>query len=399
MSYDAPFAGLKVVDLSQGIAGPYSAMLLAQQGAQVIKVEGPGDGDWSRVLGVRYGEHTAFSIIGNLGKRSVAIDLKQDEGKAVLWRIIEGADVFIEGFRPGVIQRLGFDYEAVSAREPRILYLSISGFGQQGPLVGRPAMDPVLQAFSGLTGENHGEDGIPHRVPVIPVDMVTALYAFQALSSAIYARRDEPRGRYLDASLMQCAAGLQAIRMMSSILEGGAVRPGGSPAGIFRTADGWMSVTTIHDRDWFALCGAISRPDLAAEERFNKVADRHAQDGELMGMLRSIFATQSTAHWSQRLAEANVMHERVNRYADFVEEPQVQATGLISWLEQAGVPRKVPVANLPGMARFADGSPLATAPVVGQHTAQVLAECGYSASDIAGLAARGVIGVGTRADA
>ncbi len=394
MSYDAPFAGLKVVDLSQGIAGPYCAMLLAQQGAQVTKVEGPGDGDWSRVLGVRYGDHTAFSIIGNLGKRSVAVDLKQEEGKAVLWRIIEGADVFIEGFRPGVIQRLGFDYEAVAAREPRILYLSISGFGQHGPLVGRPAMDPVLQAFTGLTGENHGEDGIPHRVPVIPVDMVTSLYAFQALSSAIYARRDEPRGRYLDASLMQCAAGLQAIRMMSSILEGGAVRPGGSPAGNFRTADGWLSVTTIHDRDWLALCGAISRPDLAAEERFKKVADRHAQDAEVMGLLRSIFATQSSAHWSQRLADANVMHERINRYADFVEEPQVAATGLISWLEQAGVPRKVPVANLPGMARFADGAPLATSPMVGQHTAQVLGECGYAASEIAGLAERGVIAVG-----
>jgi len=214
------------------------------------------------------------------------------------------------------------------------------------------------------------------------------------LSSAIYARRDEPRGRYLDASLMQCAAGLQAIRMMSSILEGGAVRPGGSPAGNFRTADGWLSVTTIHDRDWVALCGAISRPDLAAEERFKKVADRHAQDVELMGLLRSIFATQSSAHWSQRLAEANVMHERVNRYADFVEEPQVAATGLISWLGQAGVPRKVPVANLPGMARFDDGAPLATSPVVGQHTAQVLGECGYPASEIADLAERGVIAVG-----
>jgi crotonobetainyl-CoA:carnitine CoA-transferase CaiB-like acyl-CoA transferase len=153
MSYEAPFAGLKVIDLSQGIAGPYCAMLLAQQGAQVIKLESPGDGDWSRVLGVRYGDHTAFSIIGNLGKRSVAIDLKQDDGKAVLWKLIEGADVFIEGFRPGVIKRLGFDYAAVSAREPRIIYLSISGFGQSGPLVDRPAMDPVLQAFTGLTAD------------------------------------------------------------------------------------------------------------------------------------------------------------------------------------------------------------------------------------------------------
>ena len=393
MSYDAPFAGLKVIDLSQGIAGPYCAMLLAQQGAQVIKVEGPGDGDWSRVLGVRYGDHSAFSIIGNLGKRSVAIDLKNDEGKAVLWRLIEGADVFIEGFRPGVIKRLGFDYEAVSAREPRIVYLSISGFGQSGPLVGRPAMDPVLQAFSGLTGENHGEDGIPHRVPTIPVDMVTALYSFQAMSSALYARRDEPRGRYLDSSLMQGAAGMQAIRMMSSLLEGGVVRPGGSPAGIFRTADGWISVTTILDRDWFALCEAIDRPDLAAQERFKKVADRHAQDEELMSMLRSLLITQTTAHWSQRLAKANVMHERVNRYADFVKEPQAIETGLFSWLSQPGLNRTVPVANLPGMARFEDGTPAATAPTVGQHTDEVLGECGYDAAQIAGLAQRGVIAV------
>ena len=393
MSYDAPFAGLKVIDLSQGIAGPYCAMLLAQQGAQVIKVEGPGDGDWSRVLGVRYGDHSAFSIIGNLGKRSVAIDLKNEEGKAVLWRLIEGAEVFIEGFRPGVIKRLGFDYEAVSAREPRIVYLSISGFGQSGPLVGRPAMDPVLQAFSGLTGENHGEDGIPHRVPTIPVDMVTALYSFQAMSSALYARRDEPRGRYLDSSLMQGAAGMQAIRMMSSLLEGGVVRPGGSPAGIFRTADGWISVTTILDRDWFALCEAIDRPDLAAQERFKKVADRHAQDEELMSMLRSLLITQTTAHWSQRLAKANVMHERVNRYADFVKEPQAIETGLFSWLSQPGLNRTVPVANLPGMARFEDGTPAATAPTVGQHTAEVLGECGYDAAQIAGLAQRGVIAV------
>ncbi len=394
MSYEAPFAGLKVIDLSQGIAGPYCAMLLAQQGAQVIKVESPGDGDWSRVLGVRYGDHTAFSIIGNLGKRSVAIDLKQEDGKAVLWKLIEGADVFIEGFRPGVIKRLGFDYEAVSAREPRILYLSISGFGQSGPLVDRPAMDPVLQAFTGLTAENQGEDGIPHRVPVIPVDMVTSLYAFAAVSSALHARRDEARGRYLDASLMQGATGLQAIRMMSSILEGGVVRPGGTPAGIFRTSDGWISITTIHDRDWLALCQAIDRPDLAAQQRYEKVADRYAQEAELMGLLRPIIAAESVSYWSQRLAKANVMHERVNRYADFLQEPQVTQTGLIAWLEQAGVPRAVPVGNLPGIARFESGSALATSPTVGQHTTEVLREAGFSDPEIEQLETRGLIDTG-----
>ncbi|TBR21503.1 MAG: CoA transferase, partial [Reyranella sp.] len=195
MSYDAPFAGLKVVDLSQGIAGPYCAMLLAQHGAEVIKVEGIGEGDWARTLGVHYESHSAFSIIGNMGKRSLSVDLKSDAGKEIVWRLLKDADIFLEGFRPGVIKRLGFDYEAVSARVPRLLYVSISGFGQTGPLSERPAMDPVLQAYTGLMAENRGEDGIPHRVPVIVVDMSTALYAFQAVSAALYARRDETKGR------------------------------------------------------------------------------------------------------------------------------------------------------------------------------------------------------------
>jgi len=395
MSYDAPFAGLKVIDLSQGIAGPYAGMLLAQHGAQVIKIEGPGEGDWSRVLGVRYGDHSAFSIVGNLGKRAVAIDLKHDEGKAVLWRLLAGADVFIEGFRPGVIKRLGFDYEAVSAREPGLVYLSISGFGQSGPLVGRPAMDPVLQAFTGLTGENHGEDGIPHRVPVIPIDMATALFAFQGLSAALYARRDEARGRYLDASLMQAAAGLQAIRMMSSYLEGGPVRPGGVPQGIFKTADGWMSITALHDREWLALCGALERPDLAADPRFATPTLRFQNEAVLLPILRGIIEPQASAPLSERLSAAGLLFERVNRYAEFLKEPQVVETGAIAWLTQPGVDRKVPVANLPGMARFADGSARGTSPRVGEHTAAVLAEHGYSADEIAGLAARGVIDIGT----
>jgi crotonobetainyl-CoA:carnitine CoA-transferase CaiB-like acyl-CoA transferase len=391
MSYEAPFAKLKVIDLSQGIAGPYCAMLLAQQGAQVIKVESPGEGDWSRGLGVRYGDHTAFSIIGNLGKRAIAIDLKQEEGKAVLWRLIAGADVFIEGFRPGVIQRLGFDYASVSAREPRLLYLSISGFGQSGPLAERPAMDPVLQAYTGLTGENHGEDGIPHRVPVIPVDMVTSLYAFQALSSALYARRDESKGRYLDASLLQGGAGLQAIRMMSAHLEGGSVRPGGVPAGIFKTADGWMSITAIREREWLGLCKALDQPGLPADPRFTTLSSRFEHEAALMGLLRKIIEPMQSATLSKHLSEADVMHERVNRYVDFLKEPHVLQTQAVAWLSQPDLTRPVPVGNLPGIAPFKDGTALATAPRVGHHTQEILLEHGFEPSEIAGLVARGVI--------
>jgi crotonobetainyl-CoA:carnitine CoA-transferase CaiB-like acyl-CoA transferase len=391
MSYDAPFAGLKVIDLSQGIAGPYCAMLLAQHGAEVIKVEGIGEGDWARTLGTRYGSHSAYSIIGNLGKRSIAVDLKTEAGKRVLWRLLEGADVFLEGFRPGAIRRLGFDYDSVAAREPRLLYLSISGFGQTGPLAERPAMDPVLQAYTGLMIENRGEDGIPHRVPVIVVDMSTALYAFQALSAALYARRDETRGRYIDVSLMQAATALQSIRLMACHLEGGTMKPGGGPVGVFRTADGWMSMVAINDRDWRALCAALQMPALADDPRFATPALRLANDVALYAIVRPALAAEPWAVWSKRLTEARLMHERLNSYAEFLDQPHVRETGLIQWLTQAGLNRPVPVPALPGMLHQLDGTARATAPVTGQDTTSILAEYGYSAAEIEALLAQGTV--------
>jgi crotonobetainyl-CoA:carnitine CoA-transferase CaiB-like acyl-CoA transferase len=391
MSYDAPFAGLKVIDLSQGIAGPYCAMLLAQHGAQVIKVEGIGEGDWARTLGTRYGSHSAFSIIGNLGKRSIAVDLKSEAGKQVLWRLLKGADVFLEGFRPGAIRRLGFDYQSVAACEPRLLYLSISGFGQSGPLAEQPAMDPVLQAYTGLMIENRGEDGIPHRVPVIVVDMSTALYAFQALAAALYARRDETCGRHIDASLMQSAAALQSIRLMACHLEGGTMKPGGAPGGVFQIADGWMSMVAINDRDWTSLCAAMDLPALATDPHFATAAARLANDQALYAIVRPALAARPWSEWSKRLSAARLMHQRLNTYAEFLEQPQVRETGLIQWLSQAGLNRPVPVPALPGMLPQADGSPRGTAPVAGEHTAAILAEHGYGASEIEALLAQGAV--------
>jgi crotonobetainyl-CoA:carnitine CoA-transferase CaiB-like acyl-CoA transferase len=391
MSYDAPFAGLKVIDLSQGIAGPYCAMLLAQYGAEVIKVEGIGDGDWARTLGTRYGSHSAYSIIGNLGKKSIAIDLKSESGKQVLWRLLEGADVFLEGFRPGAIRRLGFDYDSVAAREPRLLYLSISGFGQTGPLAERPAMDPVLQAYTGLMIENRGEDGIPHRVPVIVVDMSTALYAFQALSAALYARRDETRGRYIEASLMQAATALQSIRLMACHLEGGTMRPGGAPGGVFRIADGWLSMVAINDRDWRALCAAMQMPALADDPRFATPAARLAESDALYAVMRPAIAAEPWAVWSKRLTDARLMHERLNSYAEFLDQPHVRETGLIQWLTQAGLNQAVPVPTLPGMLRQAEGTLRGTAPATGQHTTDVLSEHGFSTAEIEALLAQGTV--------
>jgi crotonobetainyl-CoA:carnitine CoA-transferase CaiB-like acyl-CoA transferase len=391
VSYDAPFAGLKVVDLSQGIAGPYCAMLLAQHGADVVKVEGIGEGDWARTLGTRYGSHSAFSVIGNLGKRSIAVDLKAEAGKSVVGRLLEGADVFLEGFRPGVIQRLGLGYRQVAARVPRILYLSISGFGQSGPLAERPAMDPVLQAYTGLMVENRGEDGVPHRVPVIVVDMATALYAFQALCPALYARRDEAHGRYIEVSLMQSATALQSIRLMACHLEGGTMKPGGAPGGVFRIADGWLSLVAFNDRDFRALSTAMELPGLADDPRFGSPAARLANDAALYAILRPAFASRPWVEWTRRLTEARLMHERLNSYAEFMEQPHVKQSGLIQWLGQAGFDRPVPVPALPGMLPQAEGTRRGTAPVTGQHTREILVQHGFAQAEVEALIAQGVV--------
>ena len=256
MDYHAAFAGVKVIDLSGGVAGPSCAMMLAQHGADVIKVETPHHGgDWSRILGRRYEDHSAFSIYGTLGKRSLALDLKTPDGKQILWRLMQGADVFIEGFRPGTIQRYGFGYDAVSEREPQIIYYAISGFGQTGPLASRPAMDPVLQAMTGIVNENRGEhDQHPHRIAISLIDMFTGLLGFQAIATSLYVRREGKRGRFIEASLMQGGAMLAVIRMIANYLERGTTQRTSMPSGVFNTADGQLNVTMVRPTDWVPYC-------------------------------------------------------------------------------------------------------------------------------------------------
>jgi len=390
MSYDAAFAGLKVVDLSQGVAGPYCGMLLAQHGADVTKVEPTGEGDWSRTLGRRYGGHTAYSIPTNLGKRSIALDLKSGEGKDVLWRLIGGADVLLEGFRPGVLDRLGFGYDAVAKREPRILYLSVSGFGQTGPLAGRPAMDPVLQAFTGLMMDNKGEDGIPHRVPFVVVDMSTALYAFQALSAALYARRDLPHGRHIAVSLLEAASAIQAIRMMMVYLEGERVRRA-MPSGVFKTADGWLQFLVVRQQQWIEFCAVLDKPELARDPRFVDDDARSRNEAELLAIVRPAIAEKPSDHWAERLRRADIMHERLNSFREFLGQPQAEAIDLISWLNLAEAPEPIPLPNIAGITKLADGTSRAVTPALGQHTAEILREHGFGAAEIAALVERKVV--------
>ena len=395
MDYDAAFAGMKVIDLSGGIAGPSCAMMLAQHGADVIKVETPHNGgDWSRILGRTYGDHSAFSLYGTLGKRSLALDLKTAEGKQVLWRLIRGADVFIEGFRPGTIKRYGFDYDAVKAKEPGIIYYAVSGFGQTGPMAARPAMDPVLQAFTGIVTENKGEhDGHPHRIAISLIDMFSGLLGFQAIATSLYVRREQlvKQGRFIELSLMQGGAMLSVIRMIAAYLERGTLQRIGMPNGVLNTADGQINVTMIRPTDWRPFCDAIEQPWLHDDPRFATFAARVKNLDELYTVIRPLFAAQTTAWLSERLTAKGIMNGRVNSYQEFLMEEQVAATGIMSWLEQPGVAELVPMPNIPGLPAFESGTKRAHAPALGEHTRDVLAEHGYSAAEIEALFEKKVV--------
>jgi crotonobetainyl-CoA:carnitine CoA-transferase CaiB-like acyl-CoA transferase len=391
MSFEKPYEGLRVVDLSQGVAGPYCAMLLARYGADVIKVE-PLDGDWARLLAPVYGDNTAFSVGANIGKRSIAVDLKSETGRGIVERLIPDADVFLEGFRPGVIDRLGFSYDRLAEINKSLLYVSISGFGQDGPLREKPAMDPVLQAFTGFMSENKGQDGIPHRTPTIINDMATALYTQQALAAALYARRDGGRGRRIEVSLMEAAANLQTVRLMSGYRDG-PYKPAMVPNGTYATSDGWIQLVVIRDHDFRKLCTALGLADMGEDARFASGNGRLAHADHINHTVSDTLKTKPSAHWRDAFTEAGLQNEVVQTYEEFVHHPHVEETGFISWLVHPGSDTPWPVPNIPGLPRLDPAAPDSVAPRNGQHTREVLTELGFSTADIDALASDGVVGL------
>ncbi|MFT5508653.1 MAG: CoA:oxalate CoA-transferase [Hyphomicrobiaceae bacterium] len=387
-----PYTGIRVVDLSQGVAGPYCAMLMAQNGADVIKVEPGGDGDWARILGQTYGDHTAFSIAANLGKRSIVMDLKHADSREIIDKMVAEADVFIEGFRPGVTDRLGYSYERLKAINPKLIYVSVSGFGQRGPMAKRPAMDPMLQAFTGFMSENKGADALPHRTPVIFFDMSTALYAQHSVAATLFAQRVQghTEGRHIEVSLMESAAAVQAIRVMSGYREG-PFKIAAAPSGTFTTEDGWLQIIIVKDQEMQKFSKALGRPEWAEDPRFATANARRENVDLLTGWVRDILATNKTSHWQKILSDVGLQNEAVQSYPEFVDHPQTKAMETIAWLTPAGSDEPWPVPNIPGMPRFEPNSALATSPTKGQHTRELLAEYGYDDATIERLITDGVV--------
>ena len=384
-----PYQGLRVFDASQGLAGPQCAMLLAQHGAQVIKLE-PPEGDWGRGVGRRYGDHTALALASNRGKRSLVLDMKRPGAQQVASRIAGQCDVVIESFRPGVAERLGLGYEALRADNPQLIYASISGYGQEGPYAERPGTDTVIQAFSGMMSFNRDAAGQPTKVGFLVVDTLTSLYAFQAISSALYARLAGGGGRRLDVSLMQASAAFLGLKAIEASLEGDRPKALNSPAGVYRTRDGWVSVTLSKEAHYDALCRALGRPDLREDPRYANFETRADHQAELMQAIAAELLRDDAASWIARIEQAGALASPVNTMRQWLADPHVQAVDAAVWTDLEGVGR-IAVPRIPGVEPPAPSEPRAHFPGIGTDGSAVLREFGFEDTEIERLRAEAVL--------
>ncbi|MBK9605979.1 MAG: CoA transferase [Betaproteobacteria bacterium] len=371
-------AGLRVIDVTSHLAGPYCTWLLGELGADVIKVERP-EGDPSRAVGpFANGQSLYFSSI-NRAKRSVVLDLKSDEGAEIFSRLIRSADVLVENLRPGAFARLGFPPERLAGLNPRLVYASITGFGQDGPLSDRPAFDIVVQAMSGMMSMTGPEGGEPVRVGVSIGDLAAGLFSTIDILAALFARGREAGGRRLDISMLDCQLALME-NAVSRYLNAGEVptRLGGRhpsivPFQTFPASDGTIVVAADGDAAWVRLCQAIGLGALAHDARFASAEGRVAHQAALQALLDAQFRQRPGAEWLQLLAAANVASGPLNTVPEALAAPQVAARRMIS---------EVPGPD-GGALRFVSapvgrrGASSRAAPRLGEHTDEVLGELGW----------------------
>ncbi len=393
-----PLAGVRILDLSRILSGPFATMIFADLGADVIKLENPITGDDTREWAPPYqGDQSAYFLSVNRNKRGIAVDLKAEQGREIALRLAERADVVVENFRPGTAGRLGLGYDALSALNPRLIYASISGFGQTGPYASEAGYDAIAQALGGVMSVTGEADGEPVRVGNSAADIFAAMWASVGILAALHARHTTGRGEWIDISLLDGQIASLTYLAGGYFASGevprryGSAHPSIVPYQALRTQDGYLMVAVGNDALWQRFAPLIGLGELADDPRFATNPQRVAHRSELIRLIETALASKGSAAWADDLSRVGIPAGAINGIDAALAHPQVQARGMVLTAEHpsAGTLRMTgsPI-KLSGYTAKARRAP----PMLGEHTDEVLGELGYSPADIAVMRDAGAIG-------
>ncbi len=389
-------AGIVVLDVTQVMAGPFCAMQLADLGADVIKVEPPG-GDSSRRWG-RGGsglDTPGFNAL-NRGKRGIVLNLKTPAAQDVFRRLARSADIMIENYRPGVMAEFGIDYPRLSAENPRLIYASISGYGQTGPDAGKGGFDLVAQGVSGLMSITGDPDGPPVKCGVPITDLGAGLFALSGVLTALYHRTRSGRGQYIDTSLVEAGVALSVWEATEYFSGSGIPQPTGSahrlsaPYQAVRCSDGYITLGTATDRLFVRLCGLLDHPEWAERPEFADAGSRVRNRPALAGLIEALTATRPRRHWLELFDANDVPCGPINNYEEVVRDPQVLAREMVREVDHPTLGRLRSLGSPVKMSETPP-DPVRRAPLLGEHTDEVLRQADYSEEEIAALRRAGAL--------
>jgi len=388
MSHTLPLAGIKVLDLSRALSGPFCAMILGDLGAEVFKIEPLPGGDMVREWGPFAGDTSVYYLSGNRNKKSVALNFRSSEGARILREMAAKVDVVVENFRPGVMEQMGMSLAELHALNPALILASITGFGSHGPKSSWPGFDQVAQGFAGFMSFTGSPESGPQRVGVAIGDLTSGMWAAVGVLGAVIQRHSSGHGQKVETSLLASLMGLLGVQGQRYLSLGEVARPAGNvhpviaPYGVFEAQDGPLTVGAATQDQWVKLARLVGLENLVSDPRFLTNADRVQHRTELKALLEAPLGRQDRATWTARMVEQGIPAGPINDIADAFAEPQVQALGLVETFEHPTLGTMRQVGNPVTMDGLRDGTVRLPPPLLGQHTSEVLAEFGYPASQV-----------------